>query len=68
MTESKDPRTPDAVDDLVTGRHRDAAGQEHDLVTEATAEAAAGIGGDPAPHRHDDGTGVVTDRHGTAGR
>ncbi len=68
MTHSQDPRTTDATDDLITGRHRDAAGEEHDLVTEATAAAAAGTTGHPAPARQDDGTGVVTDRHDDAGR
>lgn len=64
-----DPRALDATDDLITGRHRDAAGREHDLVTEATAEAAAGTTGGPVGHRHDHvadvpaSTGVVTDRH-----
>jgi len=56
-----DPRTTDATDDLLTGRHRDAAGREHDVVTEATAEAAAGTTG-RTPTDEDRGTGAVTDR------
>ncbi|GHE09256.1 hypothetical protein [Klenkia taihuensis] len=61
MTHAQDPRTPDATDDLLTGRDRDAAGREHDVVTEATAEAAAGTTG-RAVTEEDRATGVVTDR------
>lgn len=59
----------DATDDLITGRHRDAAGVEHDLVTEATVGSRSGTVADPDEETVTDATvgpgtqtGVVTDR------